>query len=169
MAAATLLDETLDAWRYAREGVIAEFENIPAESYGFRPAPGSRSVIELAQHIVESGRMMSGELSRTDGNFQRQPYPEFMKEYGAGVDRVTDKPGLIALLARSYEDGAAAIGRAGELLMLQQIVQFNGEPATRLSWMNHGISHEEYHRGQAALYARLLGIVPALTKAIYGA
>ena len=51
---------------------------------------------------------------------------------------------------------------------LQQIVQFNGEKATRLSWMHHGIAHEEYHRGQIALYARLAGEVPALTKLIMG-
>ena len=34
--------------------------------------------------------------------------------------------------------------------------------------MNHGIAHEEYHRGQLALYARLLGRVPALTRLIQG-
>ena len=34
--------------------------------------------------------------------------------------------------------------------------------------MHHGVSHEEYHRGQLALYARLLGHVPALTKLIQG-
>ena len=39
---------------------------------------------------------------------------------------------------------------------------------TRLAWMNHGIAHEEYHRGQIALYARLLGRVPALTQKILG-
>jgi uncharacterized damage-inducible protein DinB len=40
--------------------------------------------------------------------------------------------------------------------------------ATRLSWMQHGIAHEEYHRGQIALYARLVGRVPALTQVIQG-
>jgi uncharacterized damage-inducible protein DinB len=35
--------------------------------------------------------------------------------------------------------------------------------------MMHGIAHEEYHRGQITLYARLLGEVPALTKLIEGA
>jgi uncharacterized damage-inducible protein DinB len=52
--------------------------------------------------------------------------------------------------------------------MLQTIRQFNGERATRLSWMQHGIGHEEYHRGQLAVYARLVGRVPALTKLIQG-
>jgi uncharacterized damage-inducible protein DinB len=52
--------------------------------------------------------------------------------------------------------------------MLQHIRRFDGEMGTRLAWMYHGISHEEYHRGQLALYARLLGRVPALTKRILG-
>jgi uncharacterized damage-inducible protein DinB len=34
--------------------------------------------------------------------------------------------------------------------------------------MQHGIAHEEYHRGQIALCARLMGIKPALTKLIEG-
>jgi uncharacterized damage-inducible protein DinB len=52
--------------------------------------------------------------------------------------------------------------------MLQMITRFDGERGSRLAWMNHGISHEEYHRGQLALYARLAGRVPALTQLIYG-
>ena len=71
-------------------------------------------------------------------------------------------------LRDTHSDGDRRIRAAGEILMLQRIRQFNGAPATRLSWMHHGVAHEEYHRGQLALYARLLGRVPALTKMIYG-
>ena len=52
--------------------------------------------------------------------------------------------------------------------MLQSIRRFDGKTGTRFAWLNHGISHEEYHRGQLALYARLLGRVPALTRRIEG-
>jgi len=51
---------------------------------------------------------------------------------------------------------------------LQNIRRFDGKMGTRLAWMNHGIAHEEYHRGQLALYARMLGRVPALTRKIQG-
>jgi len=93
--AKNLLEETLDAWGYARTGVIDELENIPASDFGFRPSPHSRTTAELAAHIIESGLLASGELT-------------------------------------------------------------------------HAIAHEEYHRGQLTLYARLLGRVPALTKLIEG-
>lgn len=164
----TLLDEALDGWRFARDGVIAELANIPAGSFQFSPAPGTRTVAELARHLIESGTVMVGELTRPDGNFTRQSYPEFLKEYASGLDPRQDKDALIGLLRSSLEDGTTKFRQAGDVSMLQRITQFNGEPATRLSWMGHGIAHEEYHRGQLCVYARLLGLVPALTQLIHG-
>lgn len=167
--ATTLLDEALEGWRYAREGVIAELENIPADSFGFRPTPETKSVADLARHIVEAGMVMAGELSNPAGNFTRQPYPAFVDEYAGSLEPGEDKDALLALLRRALQEGMATIRDAGEALMLQPILQFNGEPARRLSWMSHGVAHEEYHRGQLALYARLLGRVPALTQLIQAA
>jgi uncharacterized damage-inducible protein DinB len=162
----SLLDEALEAWDYTREGVIDEVKNLPEPALDFKPSDASRTTRQVVQHILESGLMMSGELARADGDFQRQSYPAFIKEYGAGVSRHRTKAALVDALKRTHADGAKKIRAAGELAMLQTIRQFNGERATRLSWMHHGIAHEEYHRGQLALYARLVGRVPALTKLI---
>ena len=52
--------------------------------------------------------------------------------------------------------------------MMQFIVRFDGKRGTRLAWFNHGIAHEMYHTGQLALIQRVMGITPALTKAIQG-
>jgi uncharacterized damage-inducible protein DinB len=164
----TLLEEALVGWRYAREGVVAELENIPEESFGFRPVPAVRTVAELGRHIAESAAVMVGELTRPDGDFTRQSFPEHLKEHAADLDPRQDKDALLALLRGSLETGIAKFREAGELRMLQLITQFNGEPATRLSWMSHGVAHEEYHRGQLCVYARQLGLVPALTQLIHG-
>jgi len=164
----TLLDELLEAWQYTRAGVIAEIKNLPESALTFRPAAESRSAAEIAVHIAESGLMMAGELSRLDGNFQRKSFPEFMKEYAKGVKPTNDRKQLLTLLTKTHVDGAKKIRAAGELQMLQLITRFDGERGSRIAWMNHGIAHEEYHRGQLALYARLVGTVPALTQLIYG-
>jgi uncharacterized damage-inducible protein DinB len=111
---------------------------------------------------------MSGELSRPDGDFLRKPYPELMQEHMRGTPKGRTKAELLAGLKRTHADGEKRIRTLGEIGMLQHIRQFNGKPATRLSWMHHGVAHEEYHRGQIAVYARLLGRVPALTKMIEG-
>lgn len=168
MPVKSLLEEALDAWRYAREGVIDEIRNLPDAAMTSRAAPGMRTVAELAHHIAESGLLMSGELARPDGDFRRQGYPEFLAEYAGAMERPAAKAALVGLLERTHRDGETQIRRAGEALLLEPIRQFNGEPARRLTWMHHGIGHEEYHRGQIALCARVLGHVPALTKLIHG-
>jgi len=164
----TLLDEALESWEGVRAGVIDELKNVPEKDMGFAPSEKSRSVIELTQHIIESGMMMAGELSRPDGDFQRKSYEGFLHEYAKGVGGSRTRAQLLALLKKSHEDGSKRIHHAGELLMLQRINRFDGKKGTRLAWMNHGIAHEEYHRGQLALYVRLLGRTPALTRRIHG-
>jgi uncharacterized damage-inducible protein DinB len=168
MPLTTILEEALEAWQYTRAGVISEIRNLPDVSLNFRPATNSRTAAEIAVHLAESGLMMAGELSRPDGNFRRKSFPQFMKEYAKGVKPATGKKQLIALLARTHDEGAKKIQKAGELHMLQLITRFDGAQGSRVAWMNHGIAHEEYHRGQLALYARLAGRVPALTQLIYG-
>lgn len=164
----TILDETLEAWSYTRDGVIDELQNIPSDQFGFRPTPHNRSVAELAQHIIESALLAAGELNRPDGNFQRLPYPELVAAHAGDRAGTSDKASLIDLLRTIREESDAAFRTTGEAGLLRDIVQFNGEPATRLTWLNHAIAHEEYHRGQLALYARLMGRVPALTQLIQG-
>ena len=164
----TLLGEALESWEYARHGLLAEAESIPEDQYGFRPAPESRSVAELLAHIIESGRMMAGELSRPDGDFRRQSFAEHLVEHGGPVSAEQSKAELLELLRRSGEEGRRRIREFGEVGMLQRIRRFDGQEGTRLAWMNHGIDHEMYHRGQLALYVRLTGGVPALTRQIHG-
>ena len=168
MPLTTLIEEALEAWHYTRVGVATEIANLSEADLLFRPHAESRTAAELAVHIVESGLMMAGELSRPDGNFRRKSFPQFIKEYTRGVLLPTKKKALIQTLTHTHSDGARKIRAAGELHMLQLITRFDGEQGTRLAWMNHGIAHEEYHRGQLALYARLVGRVPALTQLIYG-
>ncbi|MGH7451149.1 MAG: hypothetical protein ACRENG_07385, partial [bacterium] len=115
----SFLEEALEAWAYTRQGVIDEVENIPEKDFSFRPTPQNRSVAELAHHIIESGLMMSGELTRPDGDFQRQDYPEFLKEYAGHIQPTDSKKKLLALLKSTHAEGEKKFREAGELLMLQ--------------------------------------------------
>jgi uncharacterized damage-inducible protein DinB len=112
--------------------------------------------------------MASGELNNPQGDFCRQNYGDFIREYADHVAGTEGKDELIDLLRRTHADGEARFIESGELFMLQYIRRFDGEYGTRLSWFWHHIDHESYHRGQLALYARILGLVPALTKQILG-
>jgi uncharacterized damage-inducible protein DinB len=162
----TLLEEAIDAWTDTREGLIEEVENLPSDRFDFRPAEGSRTVSELVVHIMEVSLMMAGELTREDTNLQRYPWPRLLAEYSKPIDGVSGKRHLLTALRSTFRNGVKAFREAGDLHMIQQITRFDGNKGTRLQWFHHGISHENYHRGQIAVYARLMGKTPALTQKI---
>ena len=162
-----LLDEFIVAWRYTRDGVIAEIENLPEDKFQKRPENLGRSALDLANHVIESGRLLR-ELARPDADFQRKPYPELIAELMRPGDVTKSKAEAVAVLKRSFDEDVAELQKAGLERLMQPIRQFNGEYATRLVWLHHGVAHEEYHRGQIALFARLLGETPALTKSMGG-
>lgn len=168
-APSTLLEEALAGWAFARQGFSAEARAIPAASWDYRPHPNARSVQELVVHILKSAEMMVGELTRPDGDFTRQGPEAHLAEYAHGIPEDGAPEPLVGLLASGLTRGLERFRDVGEIHMLQTIRQFDGTFATRLSWFHHGIAHEEYHRGQLAMYARCLGLVPALTQLIHGA
>ncbi len=162
----TPLEEALEAWAEARAGLIREALNIPSSHYGFRPRRGTRSVTELLRHILEVALMMVGELTRPDTDFHRAPWPELLALYDAPLRRAHTKPQIVALLRSQLASGRRAFREAGPAELRRAITRFDGLRGTKLEWLHHGIAHEEYHRGQVAVYARLVGKEPALTRAI---
>ena len=163
----SLLDEAIDAWADARRGVVAELKRVPPSQLHFRSDLGARSVTEVVLHIADTGLMWSNELTNPDGDFTRKSFSAFICEYGTPVSsRPRNKTGLVRVLRDTHAIGVRQIQGAGELSMLQTIRRFDGKHWTRLAWMQHGIAHEEYHRGQLALYVRMLGRTPALTQLI---
>ena len=75
MPTTTLLEEAIEAWGDARQGVIAELKNIPPTAIDYRPTAEVRSVAELATHIAETGLMWSNELTRPTADFTRKSFP----------------------------------------------------------------------------------------------
>ncbi|HLU25365.1 MAG TPA: DinB family protein [Longimicrobiales bacterium] len=161
---ATLFEEALATWAAARKGVIAEFENIPESDYDYRPAAEARSIAELARHIAAAGLVFSGELAREDADFSRRPIHALYQEYAGHLSATASKSELLAMLQDTWTETERKLRAAGPGGMLEQIRGVGGETMTRLSVVHLGISHENYHRGQVAVHARSLGLVPALTR-----
>jgi len=162
----TILEEAIESWQDIRFGLIDELRNIPGKHWNYRPTPEVRSVRELVVHILEIAMMMTGELAREDTNFHRAPFPKLLKMYAGPVYKARTRAELLRLLKTQIQEGEKKFRAAGELHMLQHIERFDGNKGTRMAWFYHGIGQEMYHRGQITVYARLLGIEPALTQKI---
>ncbi|MFN2530239.1 MAG: DinB family protein [Pyrinomonadaceae bacterium] len=156
-------ENLIGMWKETRSGLIQETERIPEEQFGFRATPETRSIVELLQHIIEAQKFLVGETCRQHSNLMRQPFPDHIKEYAAGVSDVNDKAGLLELLRGSMDVGEATIRSYADKLD-EPMQRLDGKHTTKLAFLQFAMSHEMYHRGQLTVYERLLNIEPALTE-----
>lgn len=156
--------ETIIAiWKDVRGGLIQEVERIPEDQFSFRATSDTRTVAEVLQHIISAQKMLVGESCRPDANLMRQSFAAHIKEYGAGVNAVTDKNGLLELLRTSMDEAITCINSYGDKLE-ETMMGLTGKPVTKSAFLTFAMGHEMYHRGQLTVYERLLNIEPALTE-----
>ena len=158
------IDRLVQSWNEVRTGLINEASQIPEEQFSFRATPDTRSVAELLQHVVQVQRVLVGEACREDTNLLRQSFADHVNEYAPDVPAVTEKSGLLELLRSSLQPAEATIRGWGEAGLEQKMKRFDGKEITKFDFLNFGIAHEMYHRGQLTVYERLLGVEPALTQ-----
>lgn len=157
------VEQICEQWQDVRNGLIKEVELIPVEQFGFKPAPESRSVVELVQHIIEAERVLSGELCRDDTNFRRG-FPAMTADFAPQVKDAVTKEALLDLLRSSFEETSAKVKHFGDSNFDETMTRFDGKQGPKHGMLNFTIAHEMYHRGQITVYERLLGIEPELTR-----
>jgi uncharacterized damage-inducible protein DinB len=156
------VENIIESWKEVRNGLIDEANQIPADKFTFQPAPESRSVRQLLQHLVESQKFLVGEACRPDTNLMRGSFADNVKMYAPGVRDVNDKERLLDLMRTAMEESAEKL-RAAADEMKNTMKRFDGKEMTKMAFMSFAIAHEMYHRGQLTVYERLLNIEPALT------
>jgi len=156
----TRIEEFLSQWRDAREGLITEAERIPEDKLDFRATAETRSVLELLYHVIESERMLVGEICRDDSDLRRL----LTRPPDAEIKVVTTKNAIIALLRSSLAASQEKVRRFGAEKIEQLMLGLDGKQVTKAAMLQFTLAHEMYHRGQLTVYQRLLGIEPALTE-----
>src|SRR6266705_1343994 len=95
------IENIIESWKEVRNGLIDEANQVPADQFSFQPAPESRSVRQLLQHLVESQKFLVGEACRPDTNLMRQSFAGNINQYAPNVREVEDKDALLKLLGAS--------------------------------------------------------------------
>ena len=157
------LEAVCDQWQDVRNGFIREVELIPAGQMGFKPAPDSRTVIEMLHHIIETQRVLAGEMCRDNTNFQRG-FPALIADFAGNAKEATTKEAVIELLNSSLGETKGMVLSFGDANFEQNMTRFDGKQCTKLEMLNFTVAHEMYHRGQLTVYERVPGIEPALTQ-----
>jgi uncharacterized damage-inducible protein DinB len=155
------------SFRTVRANTIKIAEEIPEESYGFRPAEGSRTVAETLAHIAVTPsfpkRLHGERITALNVTLFAEVMPRLMADEAA----LTTKAQILDALRTGGDDFASFLESLSDEV-LDESVQFppGMEPPTktRFEMLLGPKEHEMHHRAQLMVVERMLGIVPHLTR-----
>ena len=128
--------------------LLALAEAVPAEKFGWRPAPGVRSISEVYMHIAAANLFLLGQAG--------VPSPELAKLPKDFEKSVTGKADVVRWLRTSLD----AVKNAYQTADRQKKVQLFGKDTTAEGVFLRILLHNNEHMGQSIAYARMNGVVP---------
>ena len=126
---------------------------MPAEHLGFRPAAEARSFSEQFLHVAATQYAFAAAATGRDGPPAAGPDPEQDDALKGDADA------LRRFVLASYDfvvDGVRALDAAA----LDEEVAFYRRRMPRALRLAKAREHHAHHRGQTAVYFRLLGLAP---------
>ena len=154
--------------RTVRKNTRIIARDIPEEKYGFRPAPGCRSVAQLLTHVALSYRFqyqLHAVEKRTA--MEWMDFASLIRQMTEEESKARSKGQLVDLLEREGEVWATWLDGLSEDFLAQTVAMPSGatpESKSRFEMILSVKEHEMHHRGQLMLIERLLGFVPHLTR-----
>lgn len=137
-------------WAHVSKQLIALAEAIPAEKFGWRPAPGVRCTSEILMHIALANFYL---LSVTGPKMPSDIKSADME------NTVTGKAEVIGWLKRSLESVKSAHASVTPADLPRKVTVL-GRDATVDGMYLRIIVHANEHMGQLVAYARVNGIAP---------
>jgi uncharacterized damage-inducible protein DinB len=160
--------ELAAAFRTVRNNTIQIAEEIPEDQYGFRPAPGCRSVAETLAHIAVTPRVPE-QIHFTEHRDSLVGF-DFFGLLGAlreEAEKPRTKAQILDLLRTEGEKFAGLLEGTSEAFLAEQVHYPEGMTPpvkSRFEMLTSAKEHEMHHRGQLMVVERMLGITPHLTR-----
>lgn len=156
------------SFRTVRRNTLTIAEEIPEDQYGFRPAPGMRSVAEILGHLIVSARgSYDAHAIRKIKTYVGVDFLALVRQRQQQEQQAMAKAGILDALRRDGEAWGSYLDSIPEAEMADIIPFAEGAepPAKSRFEMLLGVKeHEMHHRAQLMVIERLLGIVPHLTR-----
>jgi uncharacterized damage-inducible protein DinB len=134
---------------HASRQLLQLAEATPPEKFGWRPAPGVRSIAEVYMHIAVANQFLLTQVGA-------KPSVDLAKMGSDPEKSISDKAGVIKFLKESF----AAVRAAYQSTDRQKKVQLFKKDVTADDVFVRMLVHNHEHMGQAIAYARMNGVVP---------
>jgi uncharacterized damage-inducible protein DinB len=149
-AATDLRALTLQDLKDSEEKLTSLAEAIPADKYGWRPAPGVRSISEVFMHVANANFFFP--------TFWGVQPPASVKDQNLEKS-VTEKAKVTQMLEDSFAHLEKAVEGISDDQMAKTFDFFGGQMSTS-ALLFHAANHEHEHLGQSIAYARMNGVTP---------
>ena len=159
--------ELAASFRTVRNNTIQIAEEIPEESYSFKPSPDSRSIGQTLAHIASVTGFQTYVHENGIDNLTKVNFPEYLQKSRAEEESLRTKADIIAALKADGEAFAKLLESLPEVVLSQSVAMMPGAqpPAkSRLEMLLSAKEHEMHHRGQLMVMQRMLGLTPHLTR-----
>jgi len=140
----TVSDKLIGRWEQACAKLAVLAEEVPANSFDYRPGEGLRTVADVLRHVAFWNSYVADRVRGKKADDQANELPK---------ERSSTKTQVIDALKQSAADAAQALKQIPSGLSSEQsemLVSF--------------IEHNSEHYGQLVVYARLNGIVPPASR-----
>ncbi len=128
---------------------------IPEEKYGWRPAPGVRTIQQVFLHIAYANHLI---LSIADGADESE-VKKTIEDNDKGEQQPVNKEKTLAALTGSFAEAHTYLDEVRAQALTRDAELF-GQKTTRRGILIFLDTHMGEHLGQAIAYARMNGIVP---------
>jgi uncharacterized damage-inducible protein DinB len=156
-APSSLPGDLRPAFEDAAGKAVALAKAIPAEKYGWRPAPGVRSIGEVFVHMANGNRLLltfAAPHQVADADLRNLIADNELREKS-----LVQKEDIVRELEASFEEVRRAAAAVAEQ-DLARIVRTFGQERTVRSIYVLIATHAGEHVGQSIAYARMNGITP---------
>ena len=159
--------ELAAAFRTVRKNTVQIAEDIGEEHYGFRPAPGTRTVAETLIHVSLVPRVPH-QIHAVEhlSDLSEFNFWDFFGELLVMEKKPHTKEQVLHLLHEEGERFAGWLDTLNEEFLAEMVAMRPemGSPKSRFEMLLGPKEHEMHHRGQLMVIERLLGITPHLTR-----
>lgn len=148
------VQELLGAWNREGKKLIDMAEDFPEDKYDYRPTPEVRSFAEHLLHVAGSNRFF---LAVAEG--QKPSEEELTRE------KYKTKAEVVAVLKKSFEDGAAHIQRQDVAGLAKGVKHpFANRVMSQYAFLMGAVVSAGEHYGNLVVYYRLNGLVPPASR-----
>ena len=160
--------ELAESFRTVRKNTITIAEEIPAEHYGFRATPESRTIAQTLVHINLLPKLQEHLHAVLKVNtLQGFDFLAFFQPLMAEEQKPHTKLQILESLNEGGEHFAHFLESLSDEFLAERVIMPAGAaPAskTRFEMLLGVKEHEMHHRGQLMLLERMIGVVPHLTR-----